>query len=258
MQQINLIKKILYTSLIAFALLAGIVFFTGLPFTACSPDSYWCSIAYGITSSGGTTGFFILLILTGFCYSLSAVTLKEKVLVFFKSVLVLSVFFGVLAFINERYTKPILKSQRPSHVYMLNQTGLSRVIDSLYQLDKQARKDFFAKLVDEHPAEFRQIDPTIRMHWIDEAGFSFPSGHTFNAFLFAMILAYAISLNRTFPKLRSLYFIPFAWALLVGISRVALGAHTAFDVTAGASLGILLGILFLYIDLTRHWLTRKN
>jgi len=234
------------------------VFFTPIPFTACSPDSYWCEIAYALTSSGGPTGFFVLLIITAFCYASSAKTNREKLLVFFKSILTLMIFFGVLAFINERYTKPILKSQRPSHVYMLNQTGLSNVIDSLYQLDKQARKDFFDVLIKTHPAQFSQIAPEIQRHWINEAGFSFPSGHSFNAFLFTMILSYAIYFNRSYPKLRNLFFIPFAWALMVAVSRVAIGAHSAFDVCAGSLLGIGLGFLFLCIDKTRHWLTRKN
>jgi len=106
--------------------------------------------------------------------------------------------------------------------------------------------------------QFKQIDPGILNHWIDEAGFSFPSGHTFNAFLFAMILAYAIYFNRSKPQWRHLFFIPFLWALGVAVSRVALGAHTALDVTAGAGLGIITGTVFLYIDKTRHWLTNKD
>ena len=215
-------------------------------------------MAYGFTSSGGPVGFFVLLLVTGLCYASSARTLTDKLVVFFKSILILSLFFGILAFVNERYTKPILKSQRPSHVYMLQQTGLANTIDSLYQLDKAARKQFFETLVNTHPKEFKQIDPEVQAHWIEEAGFSFPSGHTFNAFLFAMILAYAIYFNRSYPRLRYLFFVPFVWAFLVGISRVAIGAHTAFDVCAGAGLGIVLGALFLYIDKTRHWLTQKN
>lgn len=203
-------------------------------------------------------GFFVLLALTAFCYAFGVEGLKDRVKVFFKSILVFIIFFGVLAYLNEHYTKPVLRSQRPSHVYMLKQTGLGNVIDSLYQLDKQARKQFFEVLVKTHPAEFREIDQDVTAHWIEEAGYSFPSGHTFNAFLFAMILAYAIFYNRRWPKGRKLFVIPFIWALLVGLSRVALGAHTAFDVTAGAVLGIALGFLFLYGDRTRHWLTRKQ
>lgn len=72
-----------------------------------------------------------------------------------------------------------------------------------------------------------------------------------------MVISYAIYFNRNRPKLRKLFFIPFIWAIGVGVSRVAFGAHTALDVSAGACLGILLGMLFLYINFTLHWLTRK-
>lgn len=172
--------------------------------------------------------------------------------------LALVALFGILAYVNEHYTKPILKSQRPSHVYMLEQTGLLQSIDSLYQLDKQSRQAFFSELITKHPLQFREIAPDVQEHWIEEAGFSFPSGHTFNAFLYAVILAYPLLYNRSYPWVRPLYFLPFIWALLVGISRVAMGAHTPFDVSAGAALGILLGFIFLYSDKTRHWLTRKQ
>ena len=239
-------------------ILAGVVFFTRLPFTACSPDSYWCNIAYAITNTGGTFGFFVVLVVTSFCYTLSSKALKDRIKIFFKSLITLLLFFGILAFINERYTKPILKSQRPSHVYMLNQTGLISAIDSLYGLDNKARKSFFDTLVKAHPLEFKQIDPEITQHWIDESGFSFPSGHTFNAFLFAMILSYAIYFNRSYPKWRNLFFVPFIWAVLIGVSRVAVGAHSATDVSAGALVGSSIGWIFLYIERTRHWLTRKN
>jgi phosphatidylglycerophosphatase B len=242
----------------AFLVLVGVVWLVPIAFTACSPNSWSCSIAFNLTRSGGPLGFLILLLITGWCYANTASTPKEKVLVFFKSIIALALFFGVLAFVNERYTKHILKSQRPSHVYMLSQTGLAKTIDSLYQLDKAERQEFFASLIKNNPIKFKQIDPEIQEHWIEESGFSFPSGHTFNAFLFAMVLAYAIYFNRGRPALRKLFFLPFVWAVAVGVSRVALGAHTKLDVTAGAALGILTGYLFLYIDLTRHWLTRKK
>jgi len=140
---------------------------------------------------------------------------------------------------------------------MLQQTQQLKNIDSLYQLSKAQRHDFFDNLIKNNPASFKSIDPDILNHWIDEAGFSFPSGHSYNAFLFAMILAYATLHNRSRPGLRGLFFVPFVWAFLVALSRVAVGAHSALDVSAGATLGVLTGALFLYIEITRHWLTRK-
>lgn len=234
------------------------VFFTPIAFTACSPHSIWCHVAYGFTNSGGKYGFLFLLMITGVFYASSADGIKNKTLVFIKSIVALILIFGALAFVNERITKPILKLQRPSHVYMLHQTGLSSAIDSLYHLDKDTRRDFFKSLLKTQPLKFEDIDAGIQEHWIDESGFSFPSGHTFNAFLFAMILSYAILHNRSYPGLRNLFILPFIWAFLVAVSRVAVGAHSALDVSFGAGLGILLGWLFLYVDKTRHWLTRKK
>lgn len=230
---------------------------TPLPFTASAPGSLWSDLAFALTYSGGKKGFFVMLIITSIFYASSAATFKQKVLVFLKSAVAMTAIFGLLAFANERYTKPLLKLQRPSHTYMLKQTNHSNIIDSLYALNQEERQKFFEELIRSNPAQFKSIDPRVRAHWIDESGFSFPSGHSFNAFLFAMILSYAILHNRSFPNLRKLYVLPFAWAFMVAVSRVALGAHTAFDVSAGATLGILLGYIFLYFEHTRQWLTRK-
>lgn len=235
-----------------------IVWLSPIAFTAIHVGSKWGLLAFGFTTSGGPIGFLILLLLTGIAYTLSEKSLKGKLIIFLKSVVSLVIVFGVLAWVNESVTKPILKLQRPSHVYMLKQVNELDKIDYLYTLSKKERGAVFAEILKEDPSKFADIDKKIQNHWIEEAGFSFPSGHTFNAFLFAMVISYAIYFNRNRPKLRKLFFLPFIWALSVGVSRVAMGVHTALDVSAGASLGIVLGMLFLYIDFTRHWLTNKK
>jgi len=239
-------------------ILIAVVFFTPVAFTACSVDSIWCEVAYSFTSSGGPIGFTILLVLTCLFYASSQPTNSSKVSTFLKAIISLTVFFALLAVLNERYTKHFLKLQRPSHRYMLDQAGRISKIDSLYLLDKETRKKYFETLTRENAPLFKSIDETIVSHWVEEAGYSFPSGHTFNAFLFSMIIAYAIRHTRSRPAWRNCFFIPFLWAILVAVSRVAVGAHTAVDVSVGAALGILVGTIFLKIDLTRYWLTRKD
>ena len=67
---------------------------------------------------------------------------------------------------------------------------------------------------------------------------SMPSGHTLTAFAVATSLYFAIDAKRRRA---------FAWlwllAALVGLSRIAVGAHWAGDVAVGAGLGMLAGLM---------------
>lgn len=68
--------------------------------------------------------------------------------------------------------------------------------------------------------------------------FSFPSGHTSAAFMIATITIYY------FPVIGIL---TYAWATLVGISRVLLGVHYPSDILAGLTLGMFASTLALFI-----------
>lgn len=62
--------------------------------------------------------------------------------------------------------------------------------------------------------------------------FSFPSGHTAAAFIIALLISHFLPIF-TVPS--------FAWAILVGLSRVYLGVHYPTDILAGIVLGVLSG-----------------
>ena len=63
---------------------------------------------------------------------------------------------------------------------------------------------------------------------------SFPSGHTMEAFALAAALSSLFSGKR-------IIFPVYAWALLVGYSRLALGVHYPSDIAAGIVIGSLIG-----------------
>lgn len=68
--------------------------------------------------------------------------------------------------------------------------------------------------------------------------FSLPSGHTAAAFLMASLLAHF------YP---SVSIIVYAWAGVIGLSRILLGVHYPSDILAGATLGITISFLSLNI-----------
>ncbi|MGZ3721939.1 MAG: phosphatase PAP2 family protein [Bdellovibrionales bacterium] len=99
------------------------------------------------------------------------------------------------------------------------------------------------------PFENPEISTWLR-HVGDAHGPGFPSNHAANCFAAASILAWY------FAGGRSLFYI---LALLVGLSRIALGVHYPSDVVGGAILGIFVGLLVKVFILYRFkWFRLSN
>lgn len=252
------LKKVLIGGLLALAtLILGLSLFN-LAFEGSYEGMFRTNLTYYITQSGGPVGTAIGIVLACLLYTIREKGWRNKVMVFAKAMLGLVLFISLFAALNEKFTKPLLKKERPSHHEMLSRLQMNNVLDSLYGLSKQERVAFFGMQVGKRRELFKNIDPKVLQHWIEEGGYSFPSGHSFNAFLLAMIFSFGIARNNLNEKTRRLFFIPFVWAVAIAISRVAIGAHDAYDVSAGAAMGVALGGILLYLDFTRHWVTHKQ
>lgn len=205
---------------------------------------------YWITESAGRLGSFIIIVVASVAFGLTANSVAAKFLTGFKSLSVLVVMLTAFAYANENLIKDQLRIARPSHTYIITQSKSSTSIDSVYSLVIGGRRSLLKNLIDHDTIHFKNIDPRILNHWIEEAGYSFPSGHSFNAFLLASILSFAIYQYQG-RRITAWSCIPMFWAATVAFSRVAVGAHTALDVSGGAALGLIISHTLLAIPLTR-------
>lgn len=226
------------------------VWFLPVKFTACSKDDWWCAIAYWLTESAGKWGTLFIVVTASFFYTFRVSLIVEKMKVFGKSIFSIVALLGIVAFFNEHVLKELLEVARPSHTFIIEQSGIDNGLDSLYQLNEEGRTLFLSHAIDTHQAIFSHFDSNVLSHWIDEVGYSFPSGHSCNAFLLAYILGYSMFHSRN-KKVQLFYALPFVWAIMVGISRVAIGAHSALDVSIGAAIGLLVAASFLYFTGTK-------
>jgi phosphatidylglycerophosphatase B len=253
----NIKRSFFYIALFSYVLLIAIVWLIPVAFTAIFTNSPLTTLAYALTESAGKYGTVLLIAGASYAYTIRFERKREKLWTFLKSSVALTVLLSAFAYTNEHLTKPLAKAPRPSHLYMLQHTQLLPQLDSLYTLTKDKRQLFFATLVQQNTQQFPFIDKRVLLHWVEEAGYSFPSGHTFNAFLLATILAFGLY-NATKKHLHPYVYVPFTWAIAVAVSRVAIGAHTALDVTAGAGMGLFFALLFLYFDTTRKLIIHRK
>lgn len=251
------IKRFIYILILLYAVLLCAVWLLPVEFTACTRDNWWCRVAYWLTESAGKIGTVLIVVLAGCLYTLTVQPLKDKLKVFFKSILAIVALLAGIAFFNEHILKETLKIARPSHKYIFSQSGMENGLDSLYIRSDDARKEFIRSTIDTHQDNFKTIDMQVLEHWTAESGYSFPSGHSCNAFLLAYILAYSMYRSRN-KVVRLLFVLPLVWAVMVAVSRVAIGAHSALDVSAGAALGLLIASLFMYFDVTKKWIIPSN
>ena len=228
----------------ALLLTAGIAWTTPLAFSGFRADQSLSGFWLWLSDSVSWWGMGLVMLLATALVAARQTGLKARVTKGLLFIVGLCAAIGAVAAVNEFGIKRAVSVHRP-YVKLLEREKLFRGTDYYAQPSRAERAAFLKKALKEfkdHPF-VKSLDPKIRKHWGVLTGYSFPSGHSVIAFLFAVILAFVI--EKLIPKGRRLVWIPFLWASGICLSRVAVGAHSALDVTVGALIGGTVGILFL-------------
>jgi phosphatidylglycerophosphatase B len=250
-------RTILILALSAFAILVITVFGFDISLKAIGADSKMTKCMYLLTESAGKYGTFLILLVTCIFYTRFIKGTDAKLRTFASTFVKLIFIIGSFAFVNEHILKKAMKSPRPSHMYVVERSGNSLTLESFYSLPTEERGTALKEVIAKRSVEFKSISQNVLDHWVEESGYSFPSGHSFNAFLLAFVLSYCLRYSRSSTG-RKLYFIPLLWALLIAISRVAIGAHTKWDVSFGAMVGITVAAILMHYDLLRKNILHRD
>ena len=96
----------------------------------------------------------------------------------------------------------------------------------------------FLKEIIERPRPFLALTD-VKLLIEKPNSFSFPSGHSANSFACATVIA---------KRIKPLAALVVSIAFTIGLSRVYVGVHFPFDVVGGAIIGIVCGLVVLYIE----------
>lgn len=252
-----MLKNVVEIALLFYAILLLIIWFTPISFAAIEINSFKSDLAYAVTNSGGKYYIIAITLIAALIFAFRNKINLHLFTKFLKQFIILFLMLAFFALLNEFVIKDIAKFTRPSHAYVFKHVSHNISIDKFYELGISARQKLLKQMIDTSPFLNKSIDHKVLSHWVEEAGYSFPSGHTFNAFLLATVLAFSIKRSRKL-HLNQYYFIPFIWASAIGVSRVALGAHAPIDVTFGAAMGIFFGALLLYFETSRNIILHRH
>ena len=208
-------------------------------------------LVYWVSESGKYGAPVVVLMALAVLVSRQEIDSSRRTKEFIIVALTASALAGGGALANEYFIKTGLQVPRPNIVWLAGENGsgpLGMTAEAFYSVgNSEARSASLAEVLqqDSNPV---LLTSTIEAHWIDETGFSFPSGHSFSAMFIATFLLMIGASCLTTKRFWLLYLL-LPWALAVCYSRPVLGVHTPTDVLIGGMQGIVVGILAWKISL---------
>lgn len=157
--------------------------------------------------------------------------------------MILIIAAGAAAKLNEHFVKPGFAVPRPDIVEMADAGILGMTVESFYALpNKEVRSEHLSEVLDSKRAAELRLPSFLHEHWIEETGFSFPSGHSLAAMTVATFFVLLAARFHSGWK-RNVFCLTLPWAMLVCWSRPVLHVHSAIDVTCGGLAGAVVGSL---------------
>lgn len=160
---------------------------------------------------------------------------------------ILLLMISLVSLLNEHVVKPGFHVFRPNILQLASappdRPALKMTAADFYELpDKNARSHYLARVLNADDYNGPKLPPLVKQHWINETGYSFPSGHTTAAMALAGFFL-ALALSRFNGRQLIPYLLLPLWGLLVAWSRTVLQVHTPLDVLAGGAQGMMIGLL---------------
>lgn len=240
--------KIVITVVILSLFMIGSSFYLPVSFTGVT-NHQLASICLFISNTGGTHGVPIITLLFCLIIGYQFKGWRRKTSSISISLLLFSLILGGFAQLNEHFIKERLKVPRPNILFL--ESGYQFDKTAFYHYDnKTERRHYLESFLNDksnHPVTYnnKPISSKIIDHWLYETGYSFPSGHSFNAFLMATLMGYILLFIYTDYRRKLLFLLPFAWAISVAYSRPVLGVHSAIDISFGAVMGSCIGVIII-------------
>ena len=192
-------------------------------------------ILFIITESGSAPYFALITsLILAIWLSMRCKLLKHHWVIIFLSVFLLQ---GTTQVIKSTI-KTLWEEPRPYMSYMVEQ-GVE--LEPFYELSRKERG-----IVVQNTLINDQTTPKwLENHWQKETGYSFPSGHTMFAVMWAFIIVGFLSREKD-PKTPLIMGIMILWAGLMMISRMRLGMHFPIDLFVSTLIGYPIALFFFY------------
>lgn len=202
--------------------------------------------AYWLTESGGKYGATIVgILMLGLLVTRKRITHQRRLQETGIILSIVLIFAGGGALFNEHVVKAALKLPRPNIIWLAGEGGsgpLGMTAEQFYESgNKEVRSAILEKVLTTGSSPV-PLSPSIEAHWIEETGYTLPSGHAFSAMFFATFFL-LIGASYLTSRRIWLFYALLPWALAVCYSRPILKVHTPLDIMLGSFEGLVLGLV---------------